>query len=261
MTELLNVFIVVTLIGIAAGVLLAVASYFLRVEENEQVKKVRECLPGVNCGACGFTGCDEYAKAIVEENAKTNLCIPGADETAKEISALLGTEFEDVVEMVAYVKCNGKCASKQFIYDGIDKCSAAKMVYGGEKRCKFACLGCGDCAKICPQNAIFMCDNVAKVDPSLCIGCGMCVKECPNGIIELIPQISKVKVLCSNTLSGAITRKMCVDGCIGCRKCEKNCPENAIKVENNLAKIDYDLCTGCGKCAEVCPVHCISAGR
>jgi Fe-S-cluster-containing hydrogenase component 2 len=43
-------------------------------------------------------------------------------------------------------------------------------------------------------------------------------------------------------------------------KCEKTCPHGAIKVENNLAHINYELCTGCGACVKVCPVHCIHEG-
>ena len=40
---------------------------------------------------------------------------------------------------------------------------------------------------------------------------------------------------------------------IGCGICVKNCPNDAIKVENNLARIDYDICWDCGICAEKCP--------
>ena len=36
------------------------------------------------------------------------------------------------------------------------------------------------------------------------------------------------------------------------------CPVEAIKVENNVASIDYDKCIACGKCVDECPVHCIS---
>ncbi|HOG01284.1 MAG TPA: 4Fe-4S binding protein, partial [Clostridia bacterium] len=52
----------------------------------------------------------------------------------------------------------------------------------------------------------------------------------------------------------------CAAGCIACRRCEKECPEGAIRMENELAVIDYDKCTGCGRCVEVCPTRCIHAG-
>ena len=41
-------------------------------------------------------------------------------------------------------------------------------------------------------------------------------------------------------------------------KCEKGCPEGAIKVVNNVARVDYDKCTGCRKCMNECPVHAIT---
>jgi Fe-S-cluster-containing hydrogenase component 2 len=40
-------------------------------------------------------------------------------------------------------------------------------------------------------------------------------------------------------------------------KCEKTCPNGAIKVQDNLAVIDYSKCTNCGECAKACPVGCI----
>ena len=69
-------------VGLAAGILLALSSHFFAVKEDEKVKKIRECLPGANCGACGYAGCDSYAKALVEDGVKTTLCIPGADSAA-----------------------------------------------------------------------------------------------------------------------------------------------------------------------------------
>lgn len=257
--NILIAFSVVTAVGLISGVLLALASHFLHVSENECVKKLRECLPGVNCGACGYTGCDEYAKALDEGDVKTNLCIPGADKVAADIAEVLGVEAQDVIEMVAYVHCNGNCEATdcKAAYSGVDTCRGASMLYGGPAACRFGCLGCGDCAAECPVDAICIEDGIAHVNSKICIGCGMCVKTCPKNIISLMPDISSVAVMCSSEDKGAVARKACKNACIGCKKCELNCPEKAIKVENNLAKIDYSKCTGCGQCVEVCPTNCI----
>ncbi len=257
---------VLILLGIAVicAILLTVSSVFFGVEENEKTAAVRDCLPGANCGACGYSGCDGYAKALGEgKTDKTNLCIPGGDNAAKAIAEVLGTEAGEVIEKVAYVACNGSCGAveKKYDYQGHKTCHTANMAYRGDKFCNFACLGYGDCARVCPRDAIVFKDGVAKVDPRKCIGCGMCVRECPNGLIHLISDTSRVIVECSNTDKGANTRKYCSNGCIGCMKCEKSCPNGAIKVVNNLAVIDYSLCTGCGTCAETCPVHCIHQGN
>jgi ferredoxin len=131
------------------------------------------------------------------------------------------------------------------------------MIFAGDRLCTFACLGYGDCMVVCPQGAISVENGVANVDPQKCIGCGICVRTCPNKIISLINEKSRVAVLCSNHDKGAITRKACKNGCIGCGKCERTCTHGAIKVEHNLAVIDYDKCVGCGECAKACPIGCI----
>ncbi len=259
MTSILTAFAAVTIVGLVAGVLLALAAHFLSVPENETVKNVRECLPGINCGACGYNGCDEYAKAVAEEGAKTNLCIPGADSVAADIAKIMGVEAQDVAEIVAFVGCNGTpdATAKTNNYNGINTCVAASMIYGGPNDCKYGCLGCGDCAVDCPVSAIRINNGIAHVNPAICIGCSLCVKRCPKNIIKLIPKTAKVAVMCNNKEKGGAARKKCKNACIGCKKCELNCPSDAIKVENNLASIDYSKCTSCGICAEVCPTKCI----
>jgi bisphosphoglycerate-independent phosphoglycerate mutase (AlkP superfamily) len=58
--------IILAVIAILCAVLLTVSNIFFGVKENELVAAVREELPGANCGACGFSGCDGYAKALSE---------------------------------------------------------------------------------------------------------------------------------------------------------------------------------------------------
>ena len=260
MSPILLAIIIVTAIGLVCAGVLAAASHFMSVPVNEKEVKIRECLPGANCGACGFTGCDGYAKALAEvEGTKTNLCVPGADAVAKKIAFVMGVEAEDVVEQVAFVRCAGDCESRSQKHDyrGISSCSAAQMLYGGEGSCTFGCLGQGDCAKVCPQNAICIENGIAHVDPRRCVGCGLCAKTCPNHIIEIVPDVTKVVIACSNHEKGVLVRQKCSVGCIGCGLCVKQCEHGAITLVNNLAVIDHEKCVSCGKCAAKCPVKAI----
>ncbi len=260
MNEILIAVIVVAVIGMVCGIVLALASHFMDVPVDERFTKARACLPGANCGACGYTGCDGYAKALADgETDRTNLCVPGGDVAAKGISDALGLAFADVEEKVAFVHCNGNCdASKDRAhYDGIGDCKSASLIYGGPEACVYGCLGFGDCALACPEQAICVDGDIARIDINKCIGCGICVKTCPKQIISLVNVTVRTAVQCSSKEKGANTRKACANGCIGCKKCELNCPAGAVKVVDNLAVIDYSICTGCGKCAEVCPVGCM----
>lgn len=260
MKEILIAIAVVATTGVICGLILAIASKFMEVKEDERISMVRNCLPGANCGACGFTGCDGYAKALIEvEGTPTNLCTPGGSDAAKKIAEALGVEFTDAVKKVAYVHCHGDCnATKiKYNYEGIHTCVAAKMLFAGQWSCSHSCIGLGDCALACPSEAIRIKDGVAHIDPTLCTGCGLCAKTCPNALISLYGADKYVVVACNSTDKGAVTRAACSNGCIGCKKCEKTCSYGAITVENNLAKIDYDKCTACGECAAACPVGCL----
>jgi len=52
------------------------------------------------------------------------------------------------------------------------------------------CIGCGTCARICPESIIAMSPNQEgkpkpKTDLDFCKGCGLCAKECPVKAIEM----------------------------------------------------------------------------
>ena len=247
-------------IGILCALGLVIADRYMSVSVDETEGRLRAALPGANCGACGYTGCDGYAKALASgAEAKTNLCIPGADATSREISTILGVAFADVVEQVAVIHCGGDCkeTAPRAEYYGPKTCAAASLVYGGAGKCKYGCIGYGDCAAACPNGAICIQNGIALVDTRKCTGCGICTRTCPHHLITLMADVERVLVTCSSNDKGAVTRAACSHGCIGCRKCEKNCPTGAITVSDNLASVDYERCIKCDKCAEGCPTGCI----
>ena len=260
--------VIVAILALVAGLILAVCSVAFAVETDPLVEELRAVLPGSNCGACGFSGCDGYAEAIAHKGAKPGLCAPGGEATLKEISRLSGRTSE-LVRNVAFVHCGGcdSVAPKAFPYKGLTSCRAAAQVYGGDKLCPYGCLGYGDCVAVCEYDAISIKDGIAIVNSEKCYGCGKCATACPKQIVTLLsmkpagehptPQDIPAAVACRSHAKGAQVRAVCSAGCIGCMKCTKVCETGAITVENFLAKIDSTQCIGCGKCASSCPVGCI----
>ncbi|MDR3567002.1 MAG: 4Fe-4S binding protein [Syntrophobacteraceae bacterium] len=47
------------------------------------------------------------------------------------------------------------------------------------------CLGCGECAVICPVQAVQMAGGVPVTDTEWCIGCGVCATVCPTEAVFL----------------------------------------------------------------------------
>jgi len=51
------------------------------------------------------------------------------------------------------------------------------------------CIGCGRCAKVCPENAVRMAEKNSKkipiTDLDFCKGCGLCALECPVKAIAM----------------------------------------------------------------------------
>lgn len=251
---------IVTAVGLVCAVMLAIASKVFEVKTNPKTLKIRDCLPGANCGACGYAGCDGYAKALADgEEERVTLCTPGAAKAAADIADILGVAASEVTRKVALVHCNGTCdnTEKKADYYGAKSCSAAKLIYGGDGKCIYGCLGFGDCVSVCEYDAIHIENGIARVDINKCTACGLCAKKCPNFLIEIVPADKPVAVKCSNKDKGAIARKNCKVACIACMKCQKVCPTGAITVEDNLSRIDYDKCIACGACAEACPTDAI----
>ena len=255
MNPLVLALILLPAIGLIAGVGLGVAAHFMKVEENEKAKALRACLPGANCGACGFSGCSGYADALAESpNLRTNLCTVGGDGVAKAISEILGTKAEKTVPRRAVVRCAGThdAREKKALYEGVSTCRAAAMVQNGGNGCAYGCLGFGDCARACDNDAISVLNGVAVVEEDKCFACGKCAAACPKSIIEIIPKGEYPYAACMNVDKGAETKAVCSAGCIGCRACLKACESGAIEMIGARARIDSAKCTACGKCVAAC---------
>lgn len=243
------------------GAVLAVASRIFAVKRDPRVERVLDALPGANCGACGFPGCQGLAEAIVKGDAEPTACPPGGSETAAAIAEILGLDAGEMVRKVAVVHCKGghSNAVERLAYDGIHDCRAAFLVGGSPKACVFGCLGLGTCKAVCPFDAVTIDDDgVVQIDTGKCTGCGNCVDACPVNIIELVSADMKVHVRCSSRDKGKKAKEVCKVACIACQLCVKKCPQAAIHMEDGLAVIDYAKCTNCGICAAVCPTKAIA---
>jgi len=243
--------VVIGVLGIVFGVGLAYASRKFEVHVDERVEKISELLPGANCSACGFPACMELAESVVKDHYLINNCKACAEDSWLEICDILGIELEKRKQEIALVACSSGSVDK-FEYNGVNTCAAADLVMDGFKACKYACLGFGDCVHACPFGAIEKRGFQFFVDFRKCIGCSACVDACPRGLIKIVDKNAKVFVRCNSPDKGKIVAQICETGCTGCKQCEKACEKEAIKVENNLAVIDYELCDGCGSCIEAC---------
>ena len=261
--KILWAFLSVGLLGALLGLGLYIASRFFAVKKDLRIQSVESILPGLNCGACGFAGCESYAEAIVNSDEELDLCKPGGPDAITELGQIMGKEVEVSSEkLVAQVHCRGgkDTAEYKFEYEGLEDCNAAHQLYGGAKTCPHGCLGLGSCVKVCPVDAIDYDDTgLVWVNRDVCISCGKCTDVCPTGVMKMIPYKADVIVACNSTDKGGVVRKYCKVGCIGCKKCEKSSPEGGFAVEDFLARIDYSQGGERNSALTACPTKCIVA--
>lgn len=250
-------------LGLVFGLLLTLAGKVFHVDIDPRVAQIRDVLPGANCGACGFAGCDACAAAIAAGKAPLNACPVAGPKAAEQLSIILGVEAApSTAKKVAFVGCAGgvNCKDK-FAYTGILDCVAASILADGQKSCRFACLGLGTCVRVCPFGALSIDEEtgLVKVDESKCQSCGKCVSACPKGVLSMQKAAPAVALKCRDTGKGAKVSANCSKGCIGCGKCASACQFGAIEMVNNLPVIDRNKCRECMMCAEACPTGAIDA--
>ena len=147
------------------------------------------------------------------------------------------------------------------------------------------CIRCGQCMKICPNNALHPAVDEAGLEglwtPVLVprVGyceptCTLCTQVCPTAAIRRVHENQKTGANGSKIVrlgTAFIQRGRCLPWAMGtpCTVCEEFCPASpkAIHLEEVQVEvrgksvtllrpyIDPALCTGCGACENVCPVH------
>jgi Na+-translocating ferredoxin:NAD+ oxidoreductase RNF subunit RnfB len=259
----MNIVLITALFALALAFVLGTALGFFReffaVPQDPLAGQIRDVLPGANCGACGFPGCDNYAAAIASGAAGINNCTVGGIAVAEKLSAIMGVSAS-IVPVVAVLACQGSKAHapSKGTYTGLQTCRGAKLSAGGTKLCSWGCLGFGDCALVCQFGALSMGeDGLPKVDYAKCTGCKVCVGECPQGLLREIPKTQRGSLaLCSNRNPvKSMVMKTCKAGCIKCELCVKNCPQQCITMQNAVPVVNYALCTSCGTCVAKCPTR------
>lgn len=252
---------ILSIMGAVFAFLLGIVSKLTHIPVDEKERMVRDALPGANCGACGYPGCDGCAKAIVVGEAPVSACVIGGEKTTQAVADIMGTAADMAERFVASVKCQGTTEHTfdKFTYDGVNDCRIMATQFGGCKSCAYGCLGCGTCKDVCEYDAIRMIDGVSVIDKEKCVACMACIKVCPKKIIELVPYTAKAQVKCKNPEFGKDVKSACTIGCIGCGICAKLAP-NEFVMDGKLAHAVYNENFDIEKAklaASKCPAKCI----
>lgn len=160
-TSIITATLIITGIGLAAGLLLGMASRKLPGDPDQVVDQINDLLPQTQCAQCGYPGCRPYAQAIVSDKVAINLCPPGGDDTVRRLADLLGRDPEPLAEPATVTRV-------AVIEEAL-------------------CIGCTHCRNACPVDAItgahqFMHTIIATE----CTGCELCLAPCPVNCISMV---------------------------------------------------------------------------
>lgn len=155
--------ITVSVLALAAGLLLSVANRRLPSSHDHVVEQVNDLLPQTQCAQCGFAGCRPYAEAIVSGAAAINLCPPGGDDTIRRLAALLGRDVQPLAAELTAASLHTVAVIEEAL-----------------------CIGCTHCRTACPVDAIVGAHQfMHTVISSECTGCELCLEPCPVDCIRM----------------------------------------------------------------------------
>jgi Na+-translocating ferredoxin:NAD+ oxidoreductase subunit B len=231
-------------LGVGLAGMLAFANRKLYVFEDPRIGEVEELLPKSNCGACGQAGCRAFAEKAVAGEVVPAQCTVSSLEQRDTIADLLGVSAGDIEKKVARLACAGgrHVAFLRARYAGHDSCRAATVVSGGGKECAWGCLGLADCMNVCDCDAIHMdLHGLPVVDADKCSACNDCVEVCPKGLFSLEPVSRRLWIACKNQADGDTAEAACEVACTACGKCVADAPPGLMKLNGNLAAVNYEL--------------------
>ena len=252
---MLEAVLTLSLLGLASGIGLAVASRVFYVWEDPKVLSITDALPGANCGGCGYAGCASAAEAIASGKAPPNVCVVGGFDTAKEVAAIMGLEVKEREPEFAWSSCTYGVEEADLIYsyNGALDCRAAVLLYGGSKLCPIGCIGLGTCVKACQFDALKIGEgNLPVFNSDRCVGCGACERACPKNIIQLTSATRRIISEYKSTECTAPCQRTCPTGI--------NIPAYIKEVrEGNVEKallIIKERCPLPLVCGYICPAPC-----
>lgn len=76
-------------ISFILGILLGIFQKVFEIKVDPKAVKIRSVLPGANCGACGFPGCDGFAAAAASGKAPADGCKVGRQAVAEKVAGIL----------------------------------------------------------------------------------------------------------------------------------------------------------------------------
>ncbi len=158
-------FVIALLIALVLMAFISVISQRSRTplhNKQMEIEKIDRLLPQTQCGDCGYPGCRPYAEAIVMQRADINRCLPGGNNTIKNLSRLTGKETRPLYKPE-------KPSNQVAIID------------------ESVCIGCVKCIKACPVDAIIGAPKLMhNVIYKYCTGCELCIAPCPVDCIQMV---------------------------------------------------------------------------
>lgn len=135
------------------------------MNNSHKINAIDALLPQTQCGLCTYKGCKPYATAIIEDNEKIDLCLPGGTRTLHQLGTLLAIDTAHMQETMQ------------------QKAKPPMLANIREAEC----IGCTKCIQACPVDAIIGAAKLMHtVITDACNGCELCIEPCPVDCIDMI---------------------------------------------------------------------------